>query len=142
MFAEAKARLEKNIIRTDMKTFDELQEYFGAAEDDDTSFKGWVRAPWCKPSKATDGKLLDDIDERLKALKLTIRNAPLGQDAARGRDVHLHRTARRGRSVDRPGLLGRQSRKLGHYGKQPLSLRERGFWCCHPDICPNPPVNS
>ena len=76
MFKEAKDRLDAN-IKTDIKTFEGLAEYFGAGADDDESaeFKGWARAPWCKPH----GAELDAIDTKLKALKLTLRNAPLDQ---------------------------------------------------------------
>jgi prolyl-tRNA synthetase len=76
LFAEAKARLDAN-IKTDIKTFDGLAAYFGAAGGDDEAgeFKGWVRASWCKP----DGAELEAIDDRLKKLKLTLRNAPLNQ---------------------------------------------------------------
>jgi prolyl-tRNA synthetase len=69
----AKARLASN-IRTDIKSFDELAAYFGT-DDEDGKFKGWVKAGWCKPS----GAALDQIDEKLKRLKLTLRNAPLDQ---------------------------------------------------------------
>jgi prolyl-tRNA synthetase len=71
LFCDAKARLEGN-IRRDILTFDALAAYFG---EDDDSFKGWVRAPWAKPS----GDALEKIGARLKGLKLTIRNAPSDQ---------------------------------------------------------------
>ncbi|MGH6972327.1 MAG: His/Gly/Thr/Pro-type tRNA ligase C-terminal domain-containing protein, partial [Caulobacteraceae bacterium] len=86
LFADAKARLDGN-IRTDITSFDELAEYFGAAGADDDEeeggapFRGWVRAPWSKPS----GAALEAVDARLKALKLTVRNAPLSQSAVGGR---------------------------------------------------------
>jgi prolyl-tRNA synthetase len=82
LYAEAKARLDGN-IRADIASFDDLAAYFGpAAEDDDAAaaFKGWVRAPWCKPS----GEALEAVEQRLKALKLTIRNAPMDQPASLG----------------------------------------------------------
>jgi len=80
LFNEAKARLDTN-LRSDLKTFADIAAYFGAAADDDAdSFKGWVRAPWCKPT----GAALEQVEERLKALKLTIRNAPLGQSGPYG----------------------------------------------------------
>ena len=81
LFAEAKQRLDSN-IRTDIKTFDELAAYFGAAGGDDevSEFKGWVRASWCRP----EGAELDQIDHRLKQLKLTLRNVPLGQSGTHG----------------------------------------------------------
>ncbi len=39
-----------------------------------------MRAPWCRPA----GAALDAVVEKLKALKLTIRNAPLDQPATFG----------------------------------------------------------
>ena len=82
LYAEAKARLDAN-IRADIKTFDELAAYYGpAAEDDDAqvAFKGWVRAPWSRPS----GEALEAVEQRLKTLKLTIRNAPMDQPSSFG----------------------------------------------------------
>jgi prolyl-tRNA synthetase len=83
LFDEAKERLESN-IRTDIKSFDALEDYFGkGAEDEDAAgeaFKGWVRAPWSRPG----GEALDAIADRLKKLKLTLRNIPLGQGPAAG----------------------------------------------------------
>jgi prolyl-tRNA synthetase len=82
LYAEAKARLDSN-IRSDLKTFDAIAEYFGKAGDDDEkggAFKGWVRAPWARPT----GAELEQVEARLKALKLTLRNVPVGQDAAEG----------------------------------------------------------
>jgi prolyl-tRNA synthetase len=73
VFQEAHARLHGN-IRTDIGTYDELAACFGADEDGG-GFKGWVRAPWGRPS----GAALDAVIEKLKALKLTIRNAPMDQ---------------------------------------------------------------
>ena len=81
LFAEAKARLDGNIV-SNITTFAGLEEYFGAAVGDDEggAFKGWAKVAWSKP----DGAKLEAIADRLKALKLTIRNAPLGQDAVTG----------------------------------------------------------
>ena len=82
LFLEAKARLDGN-IRTDITTFEDLAAYYGpAAEDDDatTAFKGWVRAPWSRPT----GEALEAVSARLKTLKLTLRNAPLGQEGPYG----------------------------------------------------------
>ena len=82
LFAGAKQRLDAN-IRTDIRSFEALAEYFGAAADDEdeaVAFKGWVRAPWSRPT----GAALEAIDERLKALRLTLRNIPLGQSAIGG----------------------------------------------------------
>jgi len=81
LYAEAKARLDGNIL-TGIKTFAELAEHFGAAENDDEggAFKGWVRVAWARP----EGDKLEAIADRLKALKLTIRNAPLDQTEISG----------------------------------------------------------
>ena len=82
LYSEAKARLDAN-IRADIKTFDELAAYFGpAAEDDDAAaaFKGWVRAPWSRPT----GEALEAVSVKLKSLKLTLRNAPLDQKGGSG----------------------------------------------------------
>ncbi len=81
LFAEAKARLDGNIV-TNIKTFDELAAYFGAAEADDEggAFKGWAKVDWSRP----EGIKLEEIADRLKALKLTIRNAPQAQEPVTG----------------------------------------------------------
>jgi prolyl-tRNA synthetase len=71
LYAEAKARLDNNIKR-DITSWDGIAAYFG---EDDEAFKGWVRAPWSKPS----GAGLAAVEAKLKTLKLTIRNAPLDQ---------------------------------------------------------------
>ncbi|HTI66810.1 MAG TPA: proline--tRNA ligase [Caulobacteraceae bacterium] len=76
MFDEAKARLDANIVG-DLHDFAALADYFGpAAEDDADAFKGWARVTWSKPT----GEALEQVEQKLKALKLTIRNTP--QDAA------------------------------------------------------------
>ncbi len=75
LYAEAKARLDAN-ISGDFETFADLERYFGA-DDEGGGFKGWARVSWSKPT----GAALDKVVERLKALKLTIRNAPLTQPA-------------------------------------------------------------
>jgi prolyl-tRNA synthetase len=74
LYAEAKARLDNNIKR-DVTSFAELAAWFG---EDDDSFKGWVRVAWAKPT----GGALEEIGQKLKGLKLTIRNAPADQPAA------------------------------------------------------------
>jgi prolyl-tRNA synthetase len=81
LYAEAKARLDGNII-SNLKSFEDLADYFGPAEAEDEggAFKGWVRVPWSRP----EGASLEAIANRLKALKLTIRNAPLVQDKVTG----------------------------------------------------------
>ncbi len=91
LFAEAKARLDGN-IRSDLTDFEAIADYFGAASEDDdarSGFKGWVRAPWARPT----GAELEAVEARLKALKLTLRNVPVGQGAASGACVFTGRPA-------------------------------------------------
>lgn len=81
LFAEAKARLEGAV--TPIDSFAALEAYFGAAAEDDeaaAAFKGWARVSWAKPT----GDALEAVATRLKALKLTIRNAPTAQPARFG----------------------------------------------------------
>jgi prolyl-tRNA synthetase len=81
LYREAKTRLDSN-IHAGVKNFAELSEYFGAAGDDDEGgeFKGWVRASWANPK----GAALVEIEQKLKQLKLSIRNAPMGQTGSHG----------------------------------------------------------
>jgi prolyl-tRNA synthetase len=74
LYAEAKARLEAN-IKSGVKDWIGVEDFFGA---DDDSFKGWLRVAWSKPT----GAALEAVEAKLKALKLTIRNAPLDQPDA------------------------------------------------------------
>jgi prolyl-tRNA synthetase len=82
LYGQAKARLDEN-IRGDITIFEELAAFFGpAAEDEDAAaaFKGWVRAPWSRPT----GEALEAVVARLKSLKLTVRVAPMDQPASFG----------------------------------------------------------
>lgn len=81
LYAEAKARLDANIVR-DVTTFDALAAYFGqaAGEEEAGDFKGWVRAPWSRPQ----GAALEAVDAKLKNLKLTIRCVPSDQPTSFG----------------------------------------------------------
>ncbi len=75
LFAEAKERLDSN-IGAGFADFAAVAAYFaGADPDDDTGFRGWVRAGWSRPT----GAALAAIEEALKASRLTIRNSPLDQ---------------------------------------------------------------
>jgi prolyl-tRNA synthetase len=71
LYAEAKTRLDGN-IRRDVTDWAGVENYFAG---NDEEFKGWLRVSWSKPT----GAALEAVDARLKALKLTIRNAPLDQ---------------------------------------------------------------
>jgi prolyl-tRNA synthetase len=75
MFVEAQERREANITRG-VSDFAAVEKHFAAAN----KFPGWVEVQWSKPT----GAELDKVVERLKALKLTIRNVPLGSHAADG----------------------------------------------------------
>ncbi len=72
LFSEAKARLDAGIARD----VTDLAGHFGY-EDRAT---GWVEVQWSRPT----GEALDRIVESLKAMKLTMRNAPLDAAPADG----------------------------------------------------------
>jgi len=67
LFEEAQARREAN-IRRDIASMEELAAFYEAGEQ----FPGWVEVEWSKPT----GEVLETIIEKLKALKLTMRNVP------------------------------------------------------------------
>ena len=79
LHTEARTRLSAN-ISSQFTTFDDLEAYFRDSTDTD-AFRGWAQVAWAKP----EGAALDAVEAKLKALKLTIRNAPLQQEAAGGR---------------------------------------------------------
>ena len=71
LYCEAKARLDAN-IKIGVTDWAGVESYFAGGDDE---FKGWLRVSWAKPT----GAELDAVDTKLKALKLTIRNAPMDQ---------------------------------------------------------------
>jgi prolyl-tRNA synthetase len=73
LYTDAKARLDTNISRD----VTDLAAHFKGSED---KFSGWVEVQWSRPT----GEALDKIVEQLKALKLTMRNAPVDAAAADG----------------------------------------------------------
>ncbi|WEK00692.1 MAG: His/Gly/Thr/Pro-type tRNA ligase C-terminal domain-containing protein [Candidatus Sphingomonas phytovorans] len=75
LHAEARARLEANIAR-DVTDFAGLERVFAESVKN----PGWAEVQWSKPT----GAALDKVVERLKALKLTIRNAAMDAAAADG----------------------------------------------------------
>jgi prolyl-tRNA synthetase len=75
LHAEARGRLEANIAR-DVTDFAGLERVFAEGVKN----PGWVEVQWSKPT----GAALDKVVERLKALKLTIRNAPMDAAAVDG----------------------------------------------------------
>ena len=75
LFAEAKARFDAN-IRRDVADWAGVEAHFA----ENVRHHGWIEVEWAKPS----GEALDRVVERLKALKLTLRNVPLDAVAATG----------------------------------------------------------
>jgi prolyl-tRNA synthetase len=72
---EARARLDANIERG-VTDFAGLEAFFTGGG----KYPGWVEVQWSRPT----GAALDAVVEKLKALKLTIRNAPVGAAPADG----------------------------------------------------------
>lgn len=76
MFDTAKSRLEKN-IRTDIKTNKDFEQYFSKnnAFIKDTAEVAFVKGKWCGDAES---------EEKLKALKITIRCIPFDQSKTEG----------------------------------------------------------
>ena len=74
LHAEASERLKANITPVD--DWAGVETLFA----DGRANPGWADVRWSKPT----GAALDVVVERLKALKLTIRNAPMGQGGIEG----------------------------------------------------------
>ncbi|MFM9827972.1 MAG: aminoacyl--tRNA ligase-related protein [Sphingomonas sp.] len=75
LYDQARARLDASIAR-DIDDFAGLERHFA----DNVKNPGWVEVAWAKPT----GAALDKAVERLKALKLTLRNVPLDAKPASG----------------------------------------------------------
>jgi prolyl-tRNA synthetase len=75
LHAEALLRRDANIHRG-VDSFEALEAFYGA----DQRYPGWVELAWSRPS----GGELDAVATRLKALKLTIRNTPMGGEPVSG----------------------------------------------------------
>lgn len=75
LFAEAAARRDAQIHRgvTDLAG---LEKFFA----EDQKYPGWVEMAWSRPT----GAALEEVVAKLKALKLTMRNTPLGAPPASG----------------------------------------------------------
>ena len=75
LFAEATARRDAQIHRgvTDLAG---LEKFFA----EDQKYPGWVEMAWSRPT----GAALEEVVAKLKALKLTMRNTPLGAPPASG----------------------------------------------------------
>ena len=72
---QARARMDANIVR-DIHDFATLEGHFTETQ----RYPGWVEVQWSRPT----GSALDAVVERLKALKLTLRNAPADAAPADG----------------------------------------------------------
>ncbi len=75
---EATARRDAAIVP--VTSFAEIEAMFTGDED---AVKGWALAAWSRPT----GAALDAVVAKLKALKLTIRNTPVGHEPASGRCI-------------------------------------------------------
>jgi len=75
LYADAKARLDANIVR-DVTDFAGVEAFFAEGAKN----PGFLEVQWSKPTGAT----LEKVVERLKALKLTLRNVPADAAPADG----------------------------------------------------------
>ncbi|MFC3174460.1 aminoacyl--tRNA ligase-related protein [Novosphingobium bradum] len=75
LHAEATARRDAQIQRG-ITSLDGLADYFS----EENRYPGWVELGWSRPT----GEALEAVVARLKALKLTIRNTPMGAPAPAG----------------------------------------------------------
>ena len=75
LFAQARERRDAAIVR-DVNEFDALEAIYS----DDAVHPGWAEVQWSRPS----GDELESAVERLKPLKLTIRNVPQDAEPADG----------------------------------------------------------
>ncbi|KQM17446.1 proline--tRNA ligase [Novosphingobium sp. Leaf2] len=83
LYAQAKARRDANISTA--TTFEELAQVFAS----ENRYPGWVEVEWARPT----GEELEAVVQKLKGLKLTIRNTPLGAAPATGACVFTGRAA-------------------------------------------------
>ncbi len=75
LHSQARARMDAN-IRRDVADFAGIETHFAEGN----RYPGWVEVSWCRPT----GAELDQVVERLKALKLTARNVPSDAEPASG----------------------------------------------------------
>jgi prolyl-tRNA synthetase len=75
LYGEARARRDANITRG-VTEWAAVVDHF----ENGGKYPGWVEAEWSKPT----GAALDAVVEKLKAVKLTIRNVPRGSEPASG----------------------------------------------------------
>ncbi|MBU6267116.1 MAG: proline--tRNA ligase [Sphingomonadales bacterium] len=75
LHGEALAKRDAQIVRG-ITSLDALATFFGEGQ----KYPGWVECGWSRPT----GAALDEVVAKLKALKLTIRNTPLGAPKPEG----------------------------------------------------------
>ncbi len=75
LFTEARDRREANIHRG-VDSLEGLTAFY----DSNGRYPGWVEVQWARPT----GAELDQVVDKLKALKLTVRNVPIGAAPAEG----------------------------------------------------------
>jgi prolyl-tRNA synthetase len=75
LFEDARTRRDANITRG-VAQWQAVVDHF----EKGGKFPGWVEVEWAKPT----GAALDAVVEKLKAVKLTIRNVPRGSEPAGG----------------------------------------------------------
>ncbi|MEW9855529.1 proline--tRNA ligase [Novosphingobium sp. M1R2S20] len=83
LFAEAKSKRDARIERVD--SFDALSTFFS----EDKRYPGWAEVVWSRPT----GDELDAVIQKLKALKLTIRNTPMDGPQVSGQCIFTDRPA-------------------------------------------------
>ena len=84
LHAEARSRMAAGIAR-DVADFEALAAHF----EKGGKYPGWVEVNWARPT----GAELDQVVERLKALKLTFRNVPQNAAPAEGACIFTGRPA-------------------------------------------------
>ena len=89
----AQQRLAAN-IRTDITSFEALAAHFksatarsGRRRFANVDFRGWALVAWARP----EGAALAKVEQQLKSLKLTVRNAPLAQAPDHGSALRVQR---------------------------------------------------
>ena len=101
LYDEAKQRLTAN-IRRGFERFEQAADYFGVAAEDVEShsgFKGWVQAPWCKPTGAAlnEQRAAEEVqaDDSLRPVR----------PAEEARQMHLHRQRRLSKRSSSPAPI-------------------------------------
>lgn len=84
LHGEAKQRLDSNITRG-LTDFADVQKFY----KENKKYPGWLEVQWCRAT----GEELDQIEERLKKLKLTFRNVPQKAAAVDGNCIFTGKPA-------------------------------------------------